>query len=102
MNNTVRKWTTLLLCSIAAWPAAAYAADEEIQVYVDDMSDPGEIGLDTHVNYVFSGESTVSDYSGAQDSLHRLRVTPEFSYGTPPGWRPASISRWRPLIVRAG
>lgn len=65
----------------ASWPASAFAADEEIQVYLDDMDAPGEIGLDTHVNYVVTGDSTAGDYPGAEDSLHRLRVTPEFSYG---------------------
>jgi len=62
-------------------PAAAHAAPEEIQVYIDDMDEPGEIGLDTHINYVATGESTRADYPGAEDSLKRLRITPEFSYG---------------------
>ncbi len=72
----------LLLAGLAAslMATAAQAAPEEIQVYMDEMDDPGEIGLDTHVNYVLTGLPT-DDYPGEQQSLHRLRVTPEFSYG---------------------
>lgn len=63
--------------------SAAWAASEEIQVYMDEMNRPGEIGLDIHHNYVFSGGS-VPDYPGAQAARHVLRVTPEFSYGLTP------------------
>ncbi len=41
---------------IAATPAAA--APEEIQVYMDEMSDPGQFGLDIHNNYVLTGDKT--------------------------------------------
>jgi hypothetical protein len=58
----------------------ALAAPEEIQVYMDEMGAPGELGLDVHSNYVASGERSV-DYPGAQPSLHRVRITPEFAYG---------------------
>lgn len=58
----------------------AIAAPEEIQVYMDELNQPGEIGLDVHNNYVLSGRSEV-DYEGQQPSLHRYRVTPEWSLG---------------------
>jgi hypothetical protein len=58
----------------------ALAADEEIQVYEDDMDKPGQFGLDLHNNYVFSGEST-PDYPGEMSPVHRYRLTPEWSYG---------------------
>ncbi len=61
-------------------PAAAHAAPEEIQVYIDDLNRPGGSGVDLHVNYVPIGDGEV-DYPGQQSSLHRLRLTPEFSYG---------------------
>jgi hypothetical protein len=61
----------------------ALAAPEEIQVYMDEMKTPGEIGLDIHQNYVFSG-SDVSEYPGAQTPRHVFRLTPEFSYGLTP------------------
>ncbi len=57
----------------------ARAADEEIQVYLNEIGAPHRLGLDLHVNYVPSGDGTL-DYPGAQSGLHRLRVTPEFSY----------------------
>jgi hypothetical protein len=59
---------------------AARAADEEIQVYEDDLDKPGQFGLDTHINYVPSGDR-LSDYAGQQQSVYRVRVTPEWSYG---------------------
>jgi hypothetical protein len=58
---------------------AAHAADEEIQVYMNEINAPGQPGLDLHVNDVASGDGT-PDYTGGQSSLHRVRVTPEFSY----------------------
>ena len=61
----------------------AWAAPEEIQVYMDEMGDKGEFGLDVHLNYVRSG-SAVPDYPGAQAPRHVFRVTPEFSYGLTP------------------
>jgi hypothetical protein len=70
-------------CAALAAGRAAHAAPEEIQVYMDDMSDPGRFGLDVHVNYVGTGYAT-NDYPGQQQSLHRLRVTPEFAYGVTP------------------
>jgi hypothetical protein len=59
---------------------AARAADEEIQVYEDDLDKPGQFGLDTHINYVPSG-AQLNDYVGEQQSVDRLRITPEWSYG---------------------
>jgi len=58
---------------------AARAADEEIQVYMNEINAPGQPGLDLHVNDVASGDAT-PDYPGGQSSLHRVRFTPEFSY----------------------
>ena len=53
------------------------AAPGEIQVYLDEMNQPGQFGLDVHSNFVFTGALT-DDYPGQQQSLHRLRVTPSF------------------------
>lgn len=58
----------------------AIAAPEEIQVYMDDMSQPGGYGMDVHNNFVMSGSST-PDYPGAQPPDHVYRLTPEFYYG---------------------
>jgi len=61
----------------------ALAADEEIQVYMDEMSRPGQFGLDLHNNYVFSGDASPA-YPGEQSGAHRYRLTPEWSYGLTP------------------
>ena len=58
----------------------AVAADEEIQVYMDEMDRPGQFGLDLHNNYVLSGDPSL-DYPGEMSGVHRYRLTPEWSYG---------------------
>ena len=55
-------------------------APEEIQVYMDDLSEPGGFGMDVHNNFVMSGSNT-PDYPGAQPPNHVYRLTPEFYYG---------------------
>ena len=62
-------------------PANARAADEEIQVYMDEMDAVGRFGLDVHLNYVPKGRRADVDYLGQQGSQDRFRITPEFSYG---------------------
>lgn len=70
-----------LFAAIAALlPRLAHAAPEEIQVYMDELNAPHELGLDVHLNDVPSGSADV-DYPGAEPALHRVRITPEFSYG---------------------
>jgi hypothetical protein len=63
---------------------AAYAADEEIQVYMDEMNAPGRFALDVHVNYVPDGRLANVDYAGQAASDRRTRITPEFSLGLTP------------------
>ena len=60
--------------------AACLAAPEEIQVYLDDVTQPGRFGTDLHNNFVISGSST-PDYEGAIAPRHVYRFTPEFYYG---------------------
>lgn len=74
----VRAAAALLL--VTGLASSARAAPEEIQVYMDEMGAPGELGLDVHTNYVFTGNVEAA-YPGEQASLHRLRVTPEFGLG---------------------
>ena len=59
------------------------AASEEIQVYLDDLSKPGQFGLDVHNNVVFKGERSAS-YAGETPPYHQYRLTPEFYYGLTP------------------
>ena len=60
--------------------APCHAASEEIQVYMDDMRAPGQLGVDLHNNYVPSGRRQ-SDYVGEQPPGAVYRLTPEFAYG---------------------
>ena len=61
-------------CWLAGAPAAlalagsARAADEEIQVYIDDMLAKGAFGLDVHVNDVLKGQLANADFPGEQTS----------------------------------
>ena len=60
--------------------SAAFAIGDEIQVYTEEMDDPGEFGVETHINYVTRGARQPA-YPGNMPSHHVLQVTPEFSYG---------------------
>ncbi len=65
--------------------AKVYAAPDEIQVYTDDMNEPGQAGVEIHLNYVPDG-SRIVEHSGAIASHHRFQATPEFSYGITKEW----------------
>lgn len=67
--------------SICLSATGARAADEEIQVYIDDMLAKGAFGLDVHVNQVLKGRLAGVDFPGEQTSQDRLRITPEWAYG---------------------
>ena len=62
---------------------AARAADEEIQVYMDEIGPVHRPGLDVHLNYVPDGR-TRPDYPGQEASGGRFRITPEWSYALNP------------------
>ena len=66
------------LALLAAGPGAA--APEEIQVYLDDLTAPGRLGLDVHNVLVPSG-SDVAPWPGGDPPAHMYRLTPEFYYG---------------------
>jgi hypothetical protein len=72
-----------LLSGLLLLGSGAWAAPEEIQVYMDEMGDKGEFGLDVHLNYVPEGIK-LADYPGGQAPHRVFRVTPEFSYGLTP------------------
>ena len=71
-----------LACAISVDVAAA---PEEIQVYTDDINDPGEFGLELHINYVVDG-FRAPEFAGQLPTHHLLQVTPEFSYGIAKNW----------------
>lgn len=65
--------------------SAAVAAPDEIQVYTGEMDEPGEFGLELHLNWVPNGAKTPS-YPGEKPAHNMLQVTPEFSYGVTKEW----------------
>ena len=64
---------------------SAFAAPDEIQVYLDDVRAPGETGIELHLNYVRKGRRT-PDYPGEIPPHGVFRATPEFSVGLRPDW----------------
>jgi hypothetical protein len=84
MSPRTRPLTAVLAAAGAlAAASGAKAADEEIQVYMDEIGTPYRPGLDLHLNYVPQGR-TLSDYPQEQASEGRLRITPEWSYALDP------------------
>lgn len=67
----------------ATW--SARAADDEIQVYTDEINKPGELGLELHLNYVTVG-SRERSWPQQAPAKQLFRVTPEFSYGLSKQW----------------
>lgn len=70
---------------IAGGATAALAASDEIQVYTDDVHEPGTSGLELHTNYVFRG-SKVPGYPGERAPDAVLRMTSEVSFGLAKEW----------------
>lgn len=83
-SRPVRRWSGarpwVLASVLGLMSPATHAAPEEIQVYMDDMTKPGNFGTDIHNNFVVSGSST-PDSPGAEPPEHVYRLTPEFYYG---------------------
>jgi hypothetical protein len=75
----VRKLLLLGLLGLCVIRAAS-AAPDEIQVYTEELNDPGRFGLEQHLNYTIEGQQT-PDYPGQMTSHHVTQITPEFSYG---------------------
>jgi len=83
--------------AIIAFQAPAHAADEEVEVYTGYQAAKGELDLSLHMNYVTSGEAD-GEFAGGEATTHRLRITPEFSYGLGGGFE---IATYLPLITIA-
>jgi hypothetical protein len=71
----------LATLALAGFASEARAADEEIQVYMDEMNKAGGYGLDVHLNYTPQGRGPDVDYPGQMSSERRWRITPEWAYG---------------------
>ena len=91
--------TALAALAVAA-PGAALAADEEIQVYMDEIGPVHVPGLDVHINYVPRGR-VAPDYPGEEASGERVRITPEWSYSLSPN---LELGAYLPLaeVTRTG
>lgn len=72
-----RKLLGVLLVPFPFLPV--YAADDEIQVYEDDINAPHELTVDMHLNYVPAARTSSTPVQ--IPSLDRFRLTPEFAYG---------------------
>ena len=59
-------------CALVLTDTALAALQDEIQVYTDEINQPGEYGLEWHINSTPSGISTPG-YSGEITSHHGLR-----------------------------
>ncbi len=75
-----------LAAVLLSWAApGAVAAPDEIQVYTEEMNDPGEFGLELHANYALEGAKEAA-YEGEKPGHQMLQITPEFSYGVTKTW----------------
>jgi hypothetical protein len=72
-----------LAVALVVCASAARGADEEIQVYMDEIGPPHQLGLDVHLNFVPTGR-VAPDFPGEEASGGRFRVTPEWSYALDP------------------
>jgi len=88
---------SLLLLAALRIPCA-FAAPDEIQVYVDDIRAPGEFGVELHLNYAPKARST-PDYPGEIPPNHVFRATPEISLGIAPNW---DVGIYLPMEVAPG
>ncbi len=75
----------LMALALFAASVSARAADDEIQVYTDEINKPGELGLELHMNYVTVGSSERS-WPQQVPPRQLFRLTSEFSYGLTERW----------------
>jgi hypothetical protein len=80
MLSKAKYFYLLLVALLAISSTNALAADEEIQVYTDEMNEAGKFGVELHLNYVPQGSKVLS-HPGEIPSNHRFQAMPEFSYG---------------------
>jgi hypothetical protein len=78
-------------------PARA-ALPDEIQVYVDDLNDPGRLGLQEHINTTPVGDAEPG-YPGESLARHGTRFTSEFAYGLT---RDLEAGVYLPVVMESG
>ncbi len=77
----LRPWLALLFPVSLLLSPCAHALDRfEIQVYDDDVAQPGQFGLEVHGNYTVLGHRT-GDYPGAVPAHQAARLTFEPAIG---------------------
>jgi hypothetical protein len=81
MSRAITGW--MAAGCVLAMAGAARAADEEIQVYMDEIGPRHVPTLDVHLNYVPDGRLR-PNYPGEQASEGRFRITPEWAYALGP------------------
>ena len=85
-HSTCRLWLGCAALLFACLPVAAQgASDDAIQVNDDAINQPGQWGLDTHLNYVADGIRT-PQWPGDAPAHHSFRTTLDFSYGYTSTW----------------
>src|SRR5437868_3967898 len=73
-----------VICILACTASApAFAAPEEIQVYMDELTKPGHVGMDLHNSYAIRA-AREPDFPGATPINHMYRMTPELYLGLTP------------------
>ena len=77
------RYRFLVVAAVFCSSHALGALPDEIQVYTDDVTAPGEHGIELHVNTTPSGRSAPG-YPGEIPARHGLRITPELSWGLVP------------------
>jgi hypothetical protein len=81
----VRAGIAAILLSASLFSSARAALPDEIQVYTDDLEEPGARGVELHINTTPRGNRT-QQFPGEVVTHHGLRVTSEISWGIAPGW----------------
>jgi hypothetical protein len=78
--NLSTRWGALALFCTLCFSAEARLLDE-VQVYDDAINDPGEFGVELHINLSPSGISR-PNYPGEITNVHGLRTTFELAYAS--------------------
>ncbi len=73
-------FAAVIFAALGAWPLAAQAQTDEIQVYTGELAAPGEFSLTLHNNFTFQG-ATTAELPGGIVPNHSLNGVPEFAYG---------------------
>lgn len=90
-------YAALLTCALVLHALTARAISDEIQVYTDELTKRGEVGMELHINTTPRGRKT-PDYSGDSPPQHGWRITPEISTGLAKDW---DIGLYLPTVLEA-